>query len=82
MTRKYVKFERDKDETKEFVADIEHKKTGENLGRIYFNSEWKKFVADFGDVYFDGVCLDEIAEYLKWLDICKKDGTLKENIEG
>jgi len=66
--KQYVKFVKDESETGELVQDIIHRKTGENLGRIYFNKKWKKYIVDFGDIYFDGACLDEISKQLHELD--------------
>lgn len=80
MPKEFVEIIRDEDEKQEYVADVENK-SRQNLGKIYYKSNWRKFVFEVEGVTFDTKCLSEIANHLNWLDICKKDGTLKEQIK-
>jgi hypothetical protein len=59
-----IRFEKDADETEELVEDIISEKTGDELGKIYYNPDWKKWVADFGSSYFDAECLSRIVRHL------------------
>lgn len=79
MGKGHVDIIRDEDEKKEYVATVENKH-GQELGKIYYNSKWKKFIFDIEGTYFDSSCLSAIASRLTWLDIGKKDGTLKETL--
>jgi len=66
--KEYLRFERDEAEDDELVEAIVNKKTKEDLGWILFDKSWKKYVADFGDVYFDADCLEQIVKHLRELD--------------
>jgi len=62
--KEHVKFVKDENA----VESIIHKRTKEDLGYIRYDDKWKKYVADFDDLYFDADCLIQIAEHLRVLD--------------
>ena len=52
---------------KDEVEEIKSIGTGDVLATIYYDSDWKKYVVDFGDCIFDDECLDAVSERLKEL---------------
>ncbi|MFX1588572.1 MAG: hypothetical protein ACFFC1_10480 [Promethearchaeota archaeon] len=65
--KRFLIFERDLGE-KEPVYHVINKRFGENLGTIYYDSKWRKFVFDTYDSYYDALCLEQVVEFLKALD--------------
>lgn len=66
---KYLKFKQGDTHTKQKDTHtvIFNKKSGEFLGTIYFYKQWKKWVFDSDDAFFDAECLNEIVDYMKKL---------------
>ncbi len=70
---KYLEFVKVESATKTQKFDVDNK-SGDNLGRISFYPQWRKYVfqPSNGGIIFDADCLNDITSYLTKLNLERK----------